>query len=139
MGMMHVNTDPTTRQLKQFGWIWLGFLGLFGALALLRFGRPTAAAVLWALAVTVPAIGWVWPRFMRVVFVGLSYAAWPIGVVISHVLLGVVYYLVLTPIGILMRVVGYDAMKRRFEADADTYWVRRPGAANEAARYFRQF
>ncbi len=38
---------------------------------------------------------------MRAVFVGMSYLAWPIGFVVSHVILALVYYLVFTPIGLV--------------------------------------
>jgi hypothetical protein len=59
--------------------------------------------------------------------------------VVSHVVLAIVYYLVVTPIGLVMRLVGYDAMKRRFDGEATTYWVHRPDNAADAKSYFRQF
>ncbi len=86
-----------------------------------------------------PVVGWVIPSFMRLVFVGMSYLAWPIGFVVSHVVLAAVYYLVLTPIGLLMRVFGYDPMARRFDREAASYWHERATAGSEAKRYFRQF
>jgi len=91
------------------------------------------------LAVAVPAVGWFSPRFLRLVFVGMSYAAFPVGFVVSHVVLAVVFYGVLTPIGLIMRIFGYDSMKRRFDADTDSYWVERDPSGTEPTRYFRQF
>ena len=84
-----INTDPTRRQLDQFGFIWMAFFTAAGVMAWLRAGRPAAAAVLWVAALGVPALGWAWPRFMRLVFLGMSYAAWPVGFVVSHVVLAV--------------------------------------------------
>jgi fatty acid desaturase len=139
MSIVQVNTDPTRKQLNQFGFIWLGFLTLFGAIAFFKLGEPKVAKVLWVLAVVVPVVGWSVPAFMRLVFVGMSYLAWPIGFVVSHVVLALVYYLVFMPIGLVMRVIGYDPMKRRFDPEAATYWIARDPKASEPKRYFRQF
>jgi hypothetical protein len=139
MSIVQINTDPTRKQLNQFGFIWLGFLALFGVIAFFKLDAPTLAKVLWVLAVVVPVIGWLVPSFMRLVFVGMSYLAWPIGFVVSHVVLALVYYLVFVPIGLLMRVFGYDPMKRGFDPEAATYWIARDPKSSEPKRYFRQF
>jgi hypothetical protein len=139
MSVVQINRNPSAKQLNQFGFIWLGFLALFGALAWFKLGLPSLAAVLWVLAAVVPAVGWLVPAVMRAVFVGMSYAAWPIGFVVSHVVLALVYYLVLTPIGLVMRLVGYDPMTRGRDPEAATYWVERTDDRRGAGRYFRQF
>jgi hypothetical protein len=139
MALIEINRNPTRKELNQFGFIWLGFLILFGAIARFKLGAQTLALGLWVAAVVVPVIGWLVPSFMRLVFVGMSYLAWPIGFVVSHVILAVVYYLVFTPIGLLMRLFGYDPMKRKFDPSASTYWVARGPEATEPKRYFRQF
>jgi hypothetical protein len=138
MSVIQINRDPSRRQLNQFGFIWLGFLALFGALAWFRFDHPRLAVGLWVAAVAVPVVGWIVPAFMRLVFLGMTYVAFPIGFVVSHVVLAIVYYLVLTPIGLSMRLFGYDPMRRRLERECPTYWVERPPTP-EVARYFRQF
>ena len=139
MAVIEINRNPTRRQLNQFGFIWLGFLVLFGAIARFKLGEPTVALVLWVAAVVVPVVGWLIPSVMRAVFLGMSYAAWPIGFVVSHVILALVYYLVFTPVGLAMRIFGYDPMKRGFDESASSYWVTRDPAAAEPKRYFRQF
>ena len=139
MSVIQINSDPTRRQLIQFGFVWMGFLALFGAVAYLKFDNATLAVVLWSLAVIVPVVGWLAPPFMRLVFVGMSYLAWPIGFVVSHVVLAVVYYLVFTPVGLAMRIFGYDPMRRRFDAGAESYWIERDPAESDPRRYFRQF
>lgn len=139
MSIVQVNRDPSRRQLNQFGFVWLGFVALFGVIAWFKLGSPGLARGLWLAAVVVPVIGWLVPAFMRLVFVGMSYLAWPIGFVVSHVVLAAVYYLVLTPIGLIMRLFGYDPMRRGFDREAASYWVERPAATADPRRYFRQF
>ncbi len=139
MPVIEIKRNPTRRELNQFGFIWLGFLTFFGAIARFKLGEPTVALVLWVAAVVVPVVGWLVPSVMRAVFLGMSYAAWPIGLVVSHVILALVYYLVFTPIGLAMRIFGYDPMKRGFDDGATSYWVTRDPAAAAPKRYFRQF
>jgi len=58
--------------------------------------------------------------------------------VVSFVILAAIYYAVLTPIGLLMRLVGYDPMCRRRDANAASYWTSRE-PVDDVRRYFRQF
>ena len=138
MAVIEVNRNPSRRELNQFGFIWLGFFLLVAAGLWLKLHSPLVPVALAAIAVLVPVLGWTVPSFMRVVYVGLSYLAWPIGFVVSHVLLAAVYYVVVTPIGLIMRVVGYDAMRRRFEPEAPSYWIERDSGERDARSYFRQ-
>ena len=138
MSMIRINRNPTPKQLTQFGFIWLGFVTFFGAVAWFKLSAPTLAVGLWVAAVVVPVIGWIIPAFMRLIFVGMSIVAWPIGFVVSHVVLALVYYVVLTPIGLGMRLFGYDPMARRPDPDGTSRWVERDGA-RPAESYFRQF
>ena len=138
MAVIQINRNPSRRELDQFGFIWLGFFVLFGVLAWFKLERHTAAAVMWALAVVVPIVGWLVPVFMKLVFSGLSYAAFPIGFVISHIILAAVYYLVLTPVGFALRVFRYDPMNRALEPDKRSYWIER-GPEPDPKQYFRQY
>jgi hypothetical protein len=75
---------------------------------------------------------------MKPIFVGWMYASFPIGFVVSHIVIGVIFYLVITPIGLMMRLFGRDTMYRSFDREAATYWVSHdPGL--DRARYLRQF
>lgn len=109
----------------------LGFEKLDGA-ALTLLIVLGAVGVLGAMAVLVS------PAFGKSLYRGWMFAALPIGWTISHILLGLVYFLVFTPIGLIMRALGKDPMNRRFDPQAPTYWIRRPAPA-EPSRYFRQF
>jgi len=53
--------------------------------------------------------------------------------VISPVILGILFYVCVTPIGMLMRMSGRDPLRRKFEPAAKTYWITRepPGPAPE--------
>jgi len=46
--------------------------------------------------------------------------------------------LVFTPIGLTMRLFGWDPLERRFDPNASTYWVEHKPPASPS-RYFQQF
>jgi hypothetical protein len=138
MGMFHVDHHPSRRQLAVFGIAWFLFFAVVGTIVLLKISSLPAASTIWTLAVAVPLAGCVFPELLRLVYVGMTYVAMPIGWVVSHVVLALVYYLVLTPTGLLMRLFGYDPMRRRFDPAAKTYWIPRE-QPEDVGRYFRQF
>lgn len=78
------------------------------------------------------------PTLARGLYRGWMFAALPIGWTISHLILALVYYLVVTPIGLMLRLAGNDPMQRRFDRGATTYWIPRDGPS-EPSRYFKQF
>jgi len=138
LGLIRIDPNPSRRQLALFGLAWLVLFGVIGAIVLRATGATRAASVLWTLAAVVPAVGWVRPPVMRIAYLALSYASYPVALGISHGVLAMIYYLVLTPVGLIMRLVGYDPMNRRFDPEADTYWSPRQ-ETEDVDRYFRQF
>jgi hypothetical protein len=134
---LDINWDPGRRELKQFALLWLGFFFLVGVYCLAVADSAAAAAVLWAVAAAGIA-GYLRPGLLRPVYLLWMALAYPIGWTVSHVLLLAVYYLVVSPIGWIMRLVGYDPLDRRFDQSVESYWTPHDPSA-EAARYFKQF
>jgi hypothetical protein len=135
--MIRIERNPSRRQLLLFGISWPVVFGLLGGLAWWKTGSLDGAGTFWAIA-AIPAIRIVWPGGLRLFYVLVSYATFPIGFVASYVILAVIYYLVLTPTGLILRLRGHDPMQRRFDRNVRTYWTpREEEDAHE--RYFRQF
>jgi hypothetical protein len=95
------------------------------------------AELFFVVAAAVPAAGLFNRGIIRGAFVGLSFATYPIGVVVSHVVLALVYFLVLTPVGLTMRLFGHDPLRRGFDKDLDTYWQPRDEQRTTES-YFKQ-
>lgn len=136
MSLLRLNRHPSARQLLVFALAWLL---IFGALATAqwRHGRTMWAAGFAGVAVALPLLGLGWREGLRHVLVGLSHVTYPLGLVVSTVVLGGIYYGVLTPIGLLLRLGRYDPLQRRFDRKAATYWQLRADRRDPAS-YFRQ-
>ena len=147
MALAQINLRPTSRELRQFGCIALAGFALLGGWVLWRgtlFGfhlgaaAPTVSYVFWGLAVLTALFSILVPKANRPLYVALVLITWPIGLVVSHVIVAIVFFGVITPIGLLFRVLGRDPLHRRFEPQARSYWVPH-NPPDDVERYFRQF
>ena len=138
MALIQLNWDPSPRELRQFTVIWFpACFAVIGGLVYYHSGSLTAAAILWAVGLVLSVAGLIWPTLMRLIFVSWMTLAYPIGWAVGHLMLAIIFYLVLTPIGLIMRLLGRDPAERQFNRSAPTYWVaHNPGGNVE--RYFRQ-
>jgi NADH:ubiquinone oxidoreductase subunit 6 (subunit J) len=137
MAVIEINKNPSRRDLTVFGLLLLLFTGLVGAGLYFRTGAHEAARIVWIAGAALVALYFAVPPIRRPIYLGWIYVTFPIGFVLSHVILGIVFYLVFTPLGLVMRLFGYDPLRRKFDRAAGSYWVahdpHRPG------RYFYQY
>ncbi len=125
--------DPPVSTLRWFAAIWLVWFAALAGAAGAR-GDERAAFVLAVVAVLVGPLGLVRPTAVRGVFVGALVLTFPIGFVVSHVLLGAVFYCVFTPLGLFFRLIGRDALGRRLRPEWESYWA--PKATPEDLRSY---
>ena len=144
MAIVEIDWHPDRRRLRQFAAIALGVclaVGLDLAMGWWPFryaGGWALPGVVWALGGVLLALGLTYPPGVRPFYLTLMVVSWPIGWVLSHAMLALLYFGVFTPIALWFRLVGRDPLCRRFDPEAETYWIRRPEPPR-AARYFRQF
>ncbi|MDH5676267.1 MAG: SxtJ family membrane protein [Myxococcales bacterium] len=145
--LVELNWNPDTRTLRQFGFVALGGFGALAACAwhealIFGFGlgalRTPVTASLLGLGLLSLLLGLVYPRANRAIYLGTTLLAFPIGFLLSYVIMGVLYFLVIGPVGLGLRSLGHDPMQRRLDPKADSYWspARPP---REKSSYFRQF
>ena len=132
-----VTTPPPAKTLRQFAGLCLL---VFPALALWRVwrGQPDAiAAGLAAFGVIVGVIGLMRPMAIRWIFTGWLVLAFPIGWAVSRIALGLLFYLLITPLAFVFRLTGRDVLHRRRVPGA-SYWTTK-SRPNDVREYFRQF
>lgn len=124
------------RQLRSFGLLVGGVWALIGIWPVVaRGGAPRLWAVVLGAALLVPAL--VVPLRLRPVHRVWMAAADVLAWVNTRLVLGLLFFLVITPMGLLMRVLREDPLQRRFDGTADTYRVRRP--ARKPTHLLRQY
>jgi hypothetical protein len=130
--------DPPARQLR----IFAGILLAVSITLVAWHGLPPAdKPLLWLLLIAatgVSLVGLVRSRAIRWVFVGWLMAVYPIGWLVSHVLLAIVYYGFITPLGLCFRIFGRDVLHCKRPSGIESYWQPKP-APQGLQSYFRQF
>jgi hypothetical protein len=128
---------PPSRTLRQFAGLWMAFFGGLAGQAWHQ-GRPESAGLFALVALTVGPLGLWQPQLLRPIFVGALVLTFPIGWLVSRLVLAVLFYTVFTPVGLLFRLAQRDALGLKTGGDAVSYWSVKP-QVSEATRYFRQF
>ena len=59
-----------------------------------------------------------------------------LGAIVSPVVMGVVFFLVVTPIGLIMRIIGKDLLNKKFDKKKITYWIKRDTLIGTMKRQF---
>lgn len=137
MNWSDVTRAPSTRILRQFAAL---SLVIFGGLAAWRVAAGERDTWFWALvtaAVVIGGVGLIAPRAIRWIFTGWMIVAFPIGWLVSRVVLAVLYFVLFTPIALFFRVIGRDALHRRRSSGA-SYWTAKTSSA-DVRSYFRQY
>ncbi len=145
--LVEIDFNPDTKTLRQFGVIAFFGFGILAALAyyeklIFSFGLSDARV---PLALGFAGVGaaalllsLVAPKANRFLYVGLTVLAFPIGFVLSYVIMGTLFFLVIGPIALLFRVIGRDSMRRGYDPSAPSYWeTAKPPRDKES--YFHQY
>ena len=130
------NLRVTKAQLRSFGFIIGGIFLFIGLWPMVWRGADVRVwAVVVAALLLVPAL--IVPAALRPVHtVWMAVGEW-LGWINTRIILGLAFYIVVTPIGLVLRLFGHDPMRRRFEPQAASYRV--PKEARPAAHLKRPF
>jgi carbamoyltransferase len=126
----------SNRVLRQFALLWILFCSVFAYMAFAR-ERLVLALAFAALAIALGPIGVVRPNAIRPLYALLTTITYPIGWVVSHILMAILYYGVFTPFGLGLRLAGRDVLCRRRQPSQNSYWAPKP-APDDVRSYFRQ-
>ena len=108
---------------RSFGFTIAVALLVIGALPLLRHGSVRWWA--WLAAVVFTGLTWLRPQLLTQLNRWWLKLGLVLGHIVSPIAMAILFYLVITPIGLVMRVFGKAAMRVRFDPKASSYWLRR--------------
>jgi CHASE2 domain-containing sensor protein len=137
MAFLDKHRQPGKTELQVFGLLLALFAGFVGALLRWKLGHPTAAAVTWGLGGLAALFYYAAPALRRPMIRAWVTLTFPLGWLVSHVVLALVYYGIFTPIGRIQRLFGRDAMQRRPDPRTTSYWHERK-TKRDPASYFKQ-
>jgi hypothetical protein len=110
-------------------------VGLTGIL--LWRGKPATAMLLGAIAAMLMLLSVLLPAAIPPIHRGWMAGAHAMSRVTTPIILGIVYFLVLTPTGLVRRLLRQSSLRR--DRSSDTYWITREVPARRPADMRRQF
>lgn len=84
-------------------------------------------------------VGLLAPVLIKPLFVLFTYLGFGLGWVMTRLILAVLFFLVMTPIGLLSRLFGKRFLDLRFDRRADTYWIDKSGEREKTGGYENQY
>ena len=137
MKFSDIPRNPDHRMLRQFAGLWILFFGAIALTQHFRSQNESVAIVIGAFALVVGVPGLFFPRVLKPIFVGWMILAFPIGWLVSHVILFLIYWSVFVPIGFILRRMGHDPLRLR-KPSSDSYWEQKTQQTS-LRRYLKQF
>jgi Saxitoxin biosynthesis operon protein SxtJ len=114
--------DITNKQLRSFGFTVGGIFALIALWPLVvRAENPRWWAVALAAFFLVPAV--LFPKSLAWVHKGWMALGHVLGWINTRIILGFVFYFIVTPTGMVRRWLGKDPMGRRLRPDLDSYRI----------------
>lgn len=128
----------SNRALRQFAGAWLVVFLVLGAHQYLARGHQQRGLALMVLAAVIGVPGLIKPGAVRWLFEGWMVLAYPIGWLVTQVMLALMFYGVITPVAVLFRLKGRDPLCRKLDAEKTSYWTDKE-TPQDPRTYFRQY
>ncbi|MBF0479821.1 MAG: sxtJ [Candidatus Omnitrophica bacterium] len=132
-------TQINKKQLREFGiGAAIFFAGIIPLIQFFKHHHPSI--ILISVGLVFGLLGIFIPQILKPIFyVTMKYVAGPLGWINTRILLSLVFYLLIMPIGFLMRLFGQDILNRKFEKNLTSYWIIRDGKPFDTKHYEKYY
>jgi hypothetical protein len=125
--------DASPKKIRDFGITFFAVFALIGGILLYK-GRGSGYAFLAASILFVVLGKWA-PETLRPFHKAWMTLALVLGFFTSRLILCILYYCVLTPIGVIMRLFGKDLLDQRWDKEAPSYWIKKEQETFDKEQY----
>ncbi len=129
--------ECAAKELRKFGFTMSCALSIVGGFALWRKGET--GLLFWGIGFVILMVGLIRPRLLGPIHKGWMKLAFVMGFFMTHLILALMYYLVFTPVALVMRTLGKDPLRLKYDRSVKSYWIRRPRSEFTRERYEKMF
>ena len=130
--------EATKKQLRTFGITLALVLIIFGFIQFLK-GNIFIYKCLFGLAFVTLTTAFLIPIVIKPLYIGALYLSHALGWFNTRLILGILFYLIFTPIAMIFRIIGRDPLERKFDKNAPSYWKIRKATEFDKSNYERQY
>jgi len=131
--------DTSSKEIRKFGLVIAIALGVIGSFVYVKFGNFNVVGWLWGIGLLFLILGFILPSVLRPVYRIWMLLAYFIGGIVSRVILTVLFYVVLTPTALVLRLFGKDVLDQRFEKDRESYWIKKDLSGHTKDQYRKMY
>jgi len=135
--------SPTVSDFRKTGWTVGGvLLAIAAVLVLLQWRRGEEIhlqPVLVGLGALLVVLATVAPKLLRPFYWGWMGLAVVMGFFMSRVILTIFFFLVITPVALVFKLIGRDALHRKLDRQATTYWIDKEYLIKDRTRFEKFF
>lgn len=117
--------EQSKRDMKKFGFTMAIALGVLAALVFFFGSHPERSYWLGGIALLFLFLGFLIPQLLKPIHLLWMGLALVLGFFMSRLLLTILFFLILTPIGFIMRLFGKDLLDEKLQRDKNSYWIKR--------------
>lgn len=130
---------PSPGETRKFGAVLAAVLWGIAALEVWRGRRGPTPMILGFAGAASLGLCLLFPRVMRPVQRTFTRVALGIGRVNTILLLGIAFFGLLTPVAVMLRRFRTDPLRRTFDPDAGSYWLKKPTGSPSPSRFERMY
>ena len=132
-----------SRDVRKFSLtVGAAFVVLWALLAFVfpyLFDKGRNLPILWQIGVALAVLGSLLPAVVKPLYYAWMSMAVVLGYVMTRVILTIFFFLVLTPVALVFRLIGRDALHRKIDRDAASYWIRKEYLIEDKTRFEKFF
>lgn len=133
--MERINTDKIT--LRKFGFLMGAVFGIISLLLFIHHKQSIVTTL--PLSIAFFVLGLVMPVILKPFFIIWMHFAFMLGWINTRLILVIIFYLLFTPISLIMRFFGLDPLELKVDKNKASYWKDREKKQSIASDYERQF
>ena len=116
------------------------FAALAGATAALAVWKGRSSALGWAVVATgLFAVALLAPPLLGPLNRTWRWLALQLSKLTTPLVMGLLFFVVIAPVGLMIRLAGKDPLRLRFERESPSYWLARPSQGDRQTSMTRQF
>ena len=121
--MQHINRNPDNKELRNFGLITGALTPVFLGLLLPWLFEHSFPKWPWIAGIVLVTVGLILPKALKPIYIVWMTIGHYLGWINTRIILSIMFYLIILPVGAVMRMLGKDPMARSINKDQHSYRV----------------